>query len=61
MVMPSGRMLTVIDQDLASRTYTGLIDAQDIEGYQHMSARELMAERMVEFREDFLIKHYKEA
>jgi hypothetical protein len=59
--MPSGRRLTVIDHDVESHTYTCLIDTQDIDGFQRMSARELMAERMVEFREDFLIKHYKEA
>lgn len=59
--MPSGRKLTVIDQDPVMRTYICLIDVTDIKGYQHMSAKELMAERMVEFKEEFLIKHYKEA
>lgn len=61
MTMPSGRKLTVIDQDPSSRTYICLIDTQDIAGYEKLSAKELMAQRMVEFREEFLIKHYKEA
>ena len=61
MMMPSGRRLTVIEFDSTSRTYICLLDAQDIEGYEQMSAKELMAQRMVEFREEFLIKHYKEA
>jgi hypothetical protein len=51
----------VIEFDETSHTYICLLDAQDIEGYEHMSAKELMAQRMVEFKEEFLIKHYKEA
>jgi hypothetical protein len=61
MTMPSGRKLTVIEQDPTSRTYICLIDTQDIVGYEKMSAKELIAERMVEFTEEFLIKHHKES
>jgi hypothetical protein len=51
----------VIEQDRISHNYICLIDCEDIEGYEKMSAKELMAERVVEFREQFLIKHFKEA
>jgi hypothetical protein len=60
-MLPSGRKLTVIEQDRISHNYICLIDCEDIEGYEKMSAKELMAERVVEFREQFLIKHFKEA
>lgn len=37
-----------------------LIDTQDIEGYESMTRRELLAARIVEFTPAFLLKHCKE-
>ena len=58
--MPSRRWITVVDFDTARHTYICLYDAEDIEGYQDMNHQELMAARVVEFTDTFLLNRFEE-
>lgn len=59
--MPSGRRVAVVDFNDARQTYVCLLNTHDIVDHQHMTERQLLEARLVEFTPEFLLKHCKES
>lgn len=58
--MPSGRKVAVVDYNEIRQTYVCMLNTHDIDDHQHMTKRQLMEARLVEFTPEFLLKHCKE-